>query len=174
MDKDVHLSHKTKYAKSLVTLVITFIITALCELFFLLDIVADHFYLNIDTTWLSHNELEFIVTITLGITLIAIAIQIIQLIKQHQAARKTVKIASGALAEIILQQFQRWQLTPSELEVGLLIIKGLSLAEIARLRSTKQGTVKSQASAIYQKAGIGNRHELIAYFMEDLLSENLM
>lgn len=165
---------KTGYSRTLKTLIATFIITAICELFFLLDVVADYFYLNINTTWLSHNELEFIVTITLGFTLVAIAYQIVQLNTQNKAAKKSLKVASGALAEVISSQFQSWQLSPSEIEVGFLIIKGLSLANIAELRNTKQGTVKSQASAIYQKAGVGNRHELISFFIEDLLSVSLI
>ena len=36
-------------------------------------------------------------------------------------------------------------------------IKGLSIAEIARLRGTSEGTVKAHSNAIYRKAGVSGR-----------------
>ena len=73
------------------------------------------------------------------------------------------------LAKVIQQQFQQWQLTPGEQEVGLLLLKGLSLKEIAALRDTAEKTVRQQASAIYKKAGVSGRHTFAAWFMEDFL-----
>ncbi len=73
------------------------------------------------------------------------------------------------LAKIISQQFIQWQLTQSETEVGLLLIKGLSLKEIAALRNTAEKTVRQQASAIYKKSKISGRHAFAAWFIEDIL-----
>ena len=73
------------------------------------------------------------------------------------------------LAEAIDTQFERWQLTPSEREVGLLLLKGLSHKEVAAIRSTSEQTVRSQAFALYRKAGLRGRHDLAAFFLEDLL-----
>ena len=73
------------------------------------------------------------------------------------------------LAKIISQQFKQWQLTQSETEVGLLLIKGLSLKEIAALRNTAEKTVRQQASAIYKKSDISGRHAFAAWFIEDIL-----
>lgn len=73
------------------------------------------------------------------------------------------------LGEAIDTQFERWQLTPSEREVGLLLLKGLSHKEVASIRSTTEQTVRSQAFALYRKAGLRGRHDLAAYFLEDLL-----
>ena len=73
------------------------------------------------------------------------------------------------LAKIIHQQFEQWQLTQSETEVGLLLIKGLSLKEIAALRNTAEKTVRQQASAIYKKSDISGRHAFAAWFIEDIL-----
>ena len=55
------------------------------------------------------------------------------------------------------ERFDDWALTPAERDVALFALKGLSLAEIARLRSTSQGTVKAQTNAIYRKAGVTGR-----------------
>ena len=48
-------------------------------------------------------------------------------------------------------------------------IKGLSIAEIARLRGTSEGTVKAHSNAIYRKAGVSGRTQLLSLFIEDLM-----
>jgi len=73
------------------------------------------------------------------------------------------------LAEVISQQFAEWQLTGSEKEVGMLLLKGLSLKEVSIVRNTLEKTVRQQASAIYKKAGLTGRHAFAAWFIEDLL-----
>jgi len=78
------------------------------------------------------------------------------------AARKQV-------GEVIAKQFTAWELTSSEKEVGMLLLKGLSLKEIAALRNTLEKTVRQQASAIYKKAGVTGRHSFSAWFIEDFL-----
>lgn len=69
----------------------------------------------------------------------------------------------------IQQQFKFWGFTHSEKEVALLILKGLSFNEIAKTRQTKEKTVRQQASSIYKKSDVAGRHELAAWFLEDLL-----
>jgi DNA-binding CsgD family transcriptional regulator len=73
------------------------------------------------------------------------------------------------LGSAIEGQFGNWGLTTAEAEVGLLLLKGMSLKEIAMLRETSERTVREQARAIYRKAGLGGRAELSAFFLEDLL-----
>lgn len=65
-------------------------------------------------------------------------------------------------------QFEQWSLSKSEQEVALLLLKGLSLKEISQIRGTKEKTIRQQASTIYQKSNLKGRHELSAYFLEDL------
>ena len=45
------------------------------------------------------------------------------------------------------------------------------MKEIILIRETKEKTVRQQASNVYKKAGIAGRHELVAFFFEDLLIE---
>ncbi len=68
----------------------------------------------------------------------------------------------------IEQQFAHWNLTKAETEVGFLLLKGLSLKEIADVRRTKLKTVQQQSQTIYQKTGLASRSELAAFFLEDL------
>jgi DNA-binding CsgD family transcriptional regulator len=66
-------------------------------------------------------------------------------------------------------QFGRWGLTPAEREVALLLLKGLSLKDVADARATSERTVRQQALSIYRKGGLAGRAELAAFFLEDLL-----
>ena len=81
---------------------------------------------------------------------------------------ETHQLLAG-LSVKIENQFEHWQLTPAETEVGFLLLKGFSLKEIADIRTTKLKTVQQQSQAIYQKTGLSSRSELAAFFLEDLL-----
>lgn len=69
----------------------------------------------------------------------------------------------------VRNEFEAWQLTESEQQVAMLMLKGLSLKEIAAIRETREKTVRQQASNIYAKSGIEGRHALAAWFLEDFL-----
>jgi DNA-binding CsgD family transcriptional regulator len=77
--------------------------------------------------------------------------------------------ARGALAEHIAARFRDWGLTRGEGEVALFALKGCDIAEIARLRGAAAGTIRSQLSQIYAKAGVTSQAMLVSLFIEDLL-----
>lgn len=83
--------------------------------------------------------------------------------------KKYVLEARQKLGNVVTRQFSEWSLTGSEIEVGWLLLKGLSLKEIAMVRSTQEKTVRQQASSIYKKAGVSGRHAFSAWFIEDIL-----
>lgn len=83
--------------------------------------------------------------------------------------RKYVLEARKKLGNVVSRQFSEWMLTGSEAEVGWLLLKGLSLKEIALVRNTQEKTVRQQASSIYKKAGLSGRHAFSAWFIEDIL-----
>ncbi|MCB0334128.1 MAG: response regulator transcription factor [Bdellovibrionales bacterium] len=73
------------------------------------------------------------------------------------------------LGEAIHGQFIEWNLTEAEQDVGLLLLKGLTIKEIASMRECSEKTVRHHASSIYHKSGLQGRSELSAFFLEDLL-----
>ncbi len=83
--------------------------------------------------------------------------------------RSESRAVLAGLGAAIDRQFEAWQLSPAEREVGLLLLKGLSLKEVAEARGTSERTVRQQALALYRKAGLAGRAELSAFFLEDLL-----
>ena len=153
------------------SLAVSFLVIAICEAFFLLDVFADFFQVDISTSWFDHNIIELITAVSLAPALVIIGLQIKRLLREHREAQDSVRVAAGELLTVIYSKFDQWQLSPSENEIALLLIKGLTAQEIADMRNTRPGTVKSQSSTIYQKAGVRGRSELVAYFVEDLLSE---
>jgi DNA-binding NarL/FixJ family response regulator len=66
-------------------------------------------------------------------------------------------------------QFELWHLTEAEKAIGLLMLKGLAHKEIAGVRNTSEKTVRQQATSLYAKAGVENKSQLSAFFLEDLM-----
>lgn len=85
-----------------------------------------------------------------------------------QRWRQDAEALIRGLGVAINLQFTRWALTTAEKETALLLLKGLSHKEIARVRGTSDATARQQAAAIYHKASVGGRSELAAFFLEDL------
>ena len=81
---------------------------------------------------------------------------------EHQAVLQ-------GLSAAITRQFDDWQLTDAEAEIGFLLLKGLSHQEIAEVRNTSERTAREQARSLYRKAGLAGRNQLSAFFLEDLL-----
>lgn len=96
--------------------------------------------------------------------------------EEHSAVQRLLSDANEKLqegkrnfSEVIKWQFSEWGLSPSEEEVALQMLKGLSFKEIALVRNTHEKTVRQQASSIYSKTNLGGRHEFAAWFFEELL-----
>ncbi|HSO35070.1 MAG TPA: hypothetical protein VLT33_21230 [Labilithrix sp.] len=83
--------------------------------------------------------------------------------------RREAREALQGLGAAIEAQCDRWTLTEAERGVALLLLKGLSMKEVADVRGTTERTARQQALAVYRKAGLGGRAELSAFFLEDLL-----
>jgi len=92
-----------------------------------------------------------------------------ELYAEAKEREATLALARGALGELIRQRFADWKLTPGETEVALFALKGCAIAEIATLRGTSAGTVRSQLSQVYAKSGVSSQPMLMSLFLDDLL-----
>lgn len=90
--------------------------------------------------------------------------------RQLQDITEEMRRARSHFSQSIQQQFGSWRLTPSEQQVAMLLLKGLSFKEIAVVRETREKTVRQQASSIYGKSGLDGRHAFSAWFLEDFLN----
>ena len=147
---------------------------AVLAAFFVFDVTADLFGAEDAPGSGRVYYFEFLVAPALAAGLIATALYLHSLIRHQNALRRQLSIASGALSELIDAQFDQWKLSASERDVALLAIKGLSVSEIAAIRNTKEGTIKAQCGAVYRKAGVTGRLQLLSLFIEDLMADPLI
>jgi len=154
-----------------------FVIQAVCAFFFVSDILAS--VLGVETAPISWEMRELMeigasVGLVLGVVVGGLMLRRAlrdrtHALRDRNEAEERLRRASGAFMDLLHERFAEWGLTPSERDVALFAIKGLSTAEIAGLRTTSEGTVKAQTNAIYRKAGVSGRPQLLSLFIEDLV-----
>lgn len=152
---------------------IVFALQAVCALFFALDVLGDLLGISTLTHVNDSDMLEYLVTLVLVVSLLFTSRQLLALLTRQKRLEQQMQIASGAFAELLETHFDDWALTPSERDVALMAIKGLSIADMARLRETKDGTIKAQCNAVYRKAGVTGRPQLLSVFIEELMADGL-
>jgi DNA-binding NarL/FixJ family response regulator len=109
--------------------------------------------------------------------LIGIGFQVLyllHLLQRKASLERSVGMASAQLQDIIQSHFDSWKLTASERDVAALMIKGLSISEIASVRGSADGTVKAHLNAIYRKSNARNRAEVLSHIMDALIDRPLL
>jgi DNA-binding NarL/FixJ family response regulator len=111
---------------------------------------------------MANNETIWHVSVEILVVLITLSglVYFVYIINQQSKKQKTlevnlvkikkdlessnIKLQDGKkeYQKVIQWQFSEWRLSPSEKEVALLILKGLSLKDIANCRSTREKTVR--------------------------------
>jgi DNA-binding CsgD family transcriptional regulator len=102
------------------------------------------------------------------------AIYLMNLLRRKANLERSVGMASSALQDVIESHFSEWKLTASEHDVATLMVKGLSIAEIAQIRGSADGTVKAHLNNIYRKSNTRNRAELLSSIMDSMLDKPLL
>jgi DNA-binding CsgD family transcriptional regulator len=138
-----------------------------CALYFLGDILSELPEFRTDPL---HPALEGLAVGVFWVGSVWGTRQLAAVLRRTQRLEEGMRAATGAFLDLLEENFARWGLTPSERDVALLAIKGLSIAEIAQIRATREGTIKAQCAAIYRKAGVSGRAQLLSLFIEDLMA----
>jgi DNA-binding CsgD family transcriptional regulator len=154
---------------------VVFVIQALCAVFFVSDILSSVFGLrSTPLSWRTRELLELGAAVGLVLGLILGAVLLFRALRERNLAQERLRRASGAFMELLEERFAEWGLSPAERDVALFAIKGMSTAEIGVLRNTSEGTVKAQTNAIYRKAGVTGRPQLLSVFIEDLMRDDVV
>jgi DNA-binding CsgD family transcriptional regulator len=140
----------------------------LAAVFFVVDGVAEQLVLA-GSGFGPGMIVEGLVALALVGGIVLSARYIARLTRELRWKEASLASAQGALAEHIAARFESWRLTRGEGEVALFALKGCDIAEIARLRGAATGTIRSQLSQIYAKAGVTSQAMLVSLFIEDLL-----
>jgi DNA-binding NarL/FixJ family response regulator len=135
-----------------------------CSVVFVSDIIHEWATMTVHT-W---AELLAVGALIVGAWL-AVA-ELRKLIARNIRVERELDAACGAFQSVIERHFEIWGLSKAEKDVALLSIKGMSNTEIARMRVTREGTIKAQSAAIYRKAGVSSRADLISAVIEDLIA----
>jgi len=151
-------------------LVVVVGVQAACALFFVFDMAAGLVGIERDPlSWKARELLEIGAGVGLLLGVALGAALLVWTLRSNRAMESRLRQLSGAFAELLDERFVEWGLTPSERDVAWFTIKGLSIAEIARLRGTSEGTVKAHSAAIYRKAGVTGRTQLLSVFIDELM-----
>ncbi len=154
-----------------VLIAVALVVQTICAVFFVSRIVFSVLGLPFGPiNWTVFEVLEIAAAVGLVLGVVVAALAILDSRARTRRAEAALRAASGAFMEVLEERFAEWALTPAERDVALFAIKGMSTSEIANLRETSEGTVKAQTNAIYRKAGVSGRPQLLSLFIDDLMT----
>lgn len=155
------------------------LIQFVCALVFGVDIAVELHNDLLDDLKLTRWQLAHLATETIAVGLLLVGFVLSQrefnrLSRSEAKQSDTLALLRGHFDDILVERFKAWGLSRAESDIALLSLRGLKISEIARLRETKEGTIKAQLSSIFHKAGIGTRTELLGIFMDEFLDYGAM
>ncbi|TXI03403.1 MAG: LuxR family transcriptional regulator [Pseudorhodobacter sp.] len=148
-------------------------VQVISAVFFVADIASSYVTLwSAPLPWEVREYLELLAAFGLTIGVVFGIWALRRAMRERNLAQERLRRASGAFMNLLEERFAEWGLTPAEKDVALFAIKGLATPDIAALRATSEGTVKAQTNAIYRKAGVTGRSQLLSLFIEDLMRDD--
>ncbi|MCB2118369.1 helix-turn-helix transcriptional regulator [Albidovulum sp.] len=161
------VSRKTRTISAALAALI--ILQGFCAAFFLSDLVRDLMEYKDPRFEVLHFALEVIANLALLAGAVVEAFFLAGLLRRQARADRALSAASGALHDLMEGYFADWGLTASEADVATFTIKGFTIAEVAAMRGSAEATVKTHLNAIYRKAGVAGRAQLVSHLIEDLM-----
>lgn len=151
-------------------LVLVLLIQAASGLFFVFGLIADIFLIRVPfIPWEVYEFLQMLASLgLLSGVLVSVALLVVT-VRRSRRIDMQIDAMAGQFQAHVETQFDGWDLTPTERQVALLIVKGFSNAEIAGLRKSSESTIKSHISSIFRKSGLSSRQQLVSCVIEDLL-----
>lgn len=151
-------------------LILILLVQILCGGFFVAEILISVLGLPVGPfNWTLHEVIQ----VGAAVGLLAGTVLGILALRSAQArsakAEEALRQARAAFRDVLEERFTDWELTPAERDVALFAIKGFSTQDMADLRGVSEGTIKAQTNAIYRKAGVGGRPQLLSLFIDELV-----
>jgi hypothetical protein len=133
-------------------IVVILTVQVVSAFFFISDIVSSYVgFWTQPIPWELRELLEIGSAIGLSAGVAFGAIVLINTHRHRNVAEARLRAASGAFVDLLQERFTEWDLTR---------------------RGTSEGTVKAQTNAIYRKAGVSGRSQLLSLFIDDLMRDD--
>lgn len=146
----------------------SFALLITATLFFAYSLISKHAF---ESNSLSSTLLEGSVFILLLTVLIDSFIRVARLNAAVSFYKKDTSYSQKYFINTVNQQFENWQLSDFEIKLALLLLKGMTISEIALMLGKKEFVIEKKAREIYIKANVKDRYELISYFINELITE---
>lgn len=145
-------------------------VQVICTAFFVLDVIADFRAYGPANGIPYHLAIETAATACLIIAIVIESRMLAQLLRRKAHLERSLAIAGAAMQDVIDAHFRAWGLSPSETDVATFLVKGMTIAEIAALRGSAEGTIKAHLNAIYRKSGTQNRGDLLSVLLDSVMA----
>ena len=160
--------------RSPTTLWVLLVFQGACTCFFVYDAVIDATQGAEAQDGQVTQLLEYLVVLALVLGVATTGFALRHILARQSRLEQQLNLAAGAFEQVLQDHFDTWGLTPSERDVARLAIKGLSIADMAELRGSKEGTIKAQSAAVYRKAGVTGRLQLLSLFIEEMMADPIL
>lgn len=148
-------------------------VQGICAVFFIADVFADIANEGGMSHLTEHLAVETLATTTLIAAIFLEARLFMSLLRHREALEQDLAVAAAEVHEAIRAQFAEWRLSPAESDVAMFLVKGLGTAEIAEMRGSAEGTIKAHFNAVFRKAGVHSRAELLSMLIDRILAGRL-
>ena len=118
--------------------------------------------------WRLYEIIEILTIFALATGSLVIANHLKSAWKHTKHLEGRLSNASKEFEAFVHEKFDEWDLTKSERDISIFLLKGFRISEIAGLRESSEGTIKSQLSSVYRKSGLAGRGEFTSFFLEEL------
>ena len=146
------------------------VVQILCAAVFLADILMSIFgFYPVPLSWSMRELLEMGALMGLCLGAIFGSQLVWRTFRDLRHAEARLSLASSAFMDLLNKRFDEWGLTAAERDVAIFAIKGMNVQEMSALRKTSEGTIRAQTAAIYRKAGVTGRPQLLGLFIEDMM-----
>lgn len=147
-----------------------FFSTILCLLAFVefIVVVNDNTF-KLDWRYIEYIEITEVIFAVLGF--LSGMTATIRYYRDNSRLNRRVGNVQKKFETLVADIFREWQLTDAESEIALLLIKGFSISEISNIREKSEGTVKNQCSAVYRKAGVASKQQLVSSVLDMLIGQ---
>lgn len=150
-------------------LIILIALQLVCVAFFLADAIMDAAEIGGALVTNVHFLIESLATATLLIAAVLEWRVLRNILRRQFHLERQASLASAAFHDIVEDHFAQWGLTPAEKDVAHFAVKGLTISEIAQMRESAEGTVKSHLNNIYRKAEVPGRAAFLSLLIDDLM-----